>query len=226
MAGIVKSMKMHKKLVSFWRFFIFISFLSIISAGCSQPYWNDRYFSTLPPEQQKVELKKYLDVKFEDPQKLFMLGQLYHRDKQWDNAEFYYTNSLRFDPFYRPAQAAMIKLALDRGDQAEAQKYFDMYINQAGKSTDKLIELALEFQQQNLDTYALSCYQKALEIDPNSAKTYKYLGYYYLYKDDKAKAKEAFEKSFNIDRVQPDVALELGRLEVPIVYPTQANTTE
>ncbi len=160
-----------------------------------------------------------MDQKFEDSGKLFLLGQLYHADKAWDEAEYYYKNSLRFDPIYKPAQAAMIKLMLDRGEPARAQQYLDTYMKQVANSPDKLIELGVEFQQQKLDPYALDCFQKVIELVPNSPEGYKYMGYFYLNKNDKDKATEYFKKSFNLDRLQDDVAFELGKLNVPIVYP-------
>jgi Tfp pilus assembly protein PilF len=218
MAGLVKSRKLIRQYLSFWHFFIFSSFFIILLTGCTRPRANGSFAVTVPPEQKKVELQEKLKHKFEDPQTHFLLGQLYHAEKAWDDAEYEYNMALRFDPVYRPAQAAMVKLLMDRGDKLKAQHYFDTYMNQVSDSPDKLIELATELQQQQLDTYALDCYQKALKIAPNSAKVYKSLGYFYLSRNDKDKARESFETSFKLDGNQPDVARELGKLSVPIVY--------
>jgi len=224
MAGEVKSRKITKRFLSFWRSLIFISTFTLILVGCSNPKQGD-FGPTVSPEQKKVELQKSLERKFENPRAHYLLGQLYHAERMWDDAEYHYNNSLRFDPVYRPAQAAMIKLLLDRGDTVKAANYLDSYMNQAAGSPGKLLELALEFQQQQLDTYALSCFQQALDLAPNSANIHKHLGYFYLSRDDKVKAREHFEISFNNDRNQPDVSRELGKLSVPVVYEPKPGTT-
>lgn len=231
MAGLVRSRKMPIQFLSFWQIFVFASFFTIIIAGCTNQQPVSGYVAPLTPAQKKEQLLESLKRDSEDSQTHFMLGQLYHQDKEWDEAEIQYKLAWQYDPVYWPAQAALIKLELDRGDPGKARNYFDLFmkpilmkqesrqVKQVIEAANNLIDLGVECQQQQLDTYAMECLQKALDIAPNSPITNKYMGYYYLYKNDKAKAKEYFEKSFNLDRLQGDVALELGRLEVPIEYP-------
>lgn len=218
MAGVVKSKMTEMKVLSFWQISILVSLLAIILSGCETPKPQADFSVPIPPEKKKAELKESLKRNFEDSQTHFLLGQLYHADKAWDDAEYEYNLALRFNPTYRPAEAAMIKLQVDRGDNLKAQHYFEIYMNQAGDSPKKLVDLATNLQQQNVDTYALKCFQKALDIAPNSAMVHKYMGYFYLSKNNKEKAKEYFENSYKLDANQPDVALELGKLGVPIVY--------
>ena len=236
MAGLVRSRKMPIQFVSFWQIFVFASFFTIFIAGCPTQQPGIGYMAPFTPAQKKEQLQELIKQHPEDSQAHFMLGQLYHEDKQWDEAEIEYKLAWQYDPVYWPAQAAMIKLQVDRGDPQKAQYYFDLYlkpilikqesrqVKQVLASVDDLINLGVECQDQQLDNYALTCFQKALDIAPNSPKTNKYMGYYYLSKNDKAKAKEYFEKSFNLDRLQKDVALELGRLDVPIEYPPANNS--
>lgn len=226
MAGKVESNDMPGRYLGFWTIVIFISFLMIIPAGCTNPQPGKGFAGTISPEQKKAELKKKLSRRYEDSQTHFLLGQLYHADRAWDDAEFYYNNALRFDPVYRPAQAGMIKLCVDKGDTLKAQNYLDIYMNHAGESPDQLIDLAAELQKQNVDKYALICFNKALAIAPKSAKVNKAVAYYYLNRNEKDKAREYFENSFNIDRNQPDVSRELGKLNVPIVYESKPPKTE
>ncbi|MHC4363007.1 MAG: tetratricopeptide repeat protein, partial [Planctomycetota bacterium] len=84
------------------------------------------------------------------------------------------------------------------------------------------------FQKQQLDGYALDSYQQALNLAPNSAEVNKQMGFYYLSKGDKTRAKEHFIASYRSDNGQPDVAHELGRLgvELRIRSETVANTEE
>ena len=227
MTGKVKSLKLDIKKMSFWRtltcffFFSVLLFYSLLITGCNENL-NEEDLAHVTPSEKKVELQKSLDRKFENPQAHYLLGQLYQAERDWPNAEYHYNTALRFDPVYRPAQAAMVKLFLDRGDTAKAVNYLEIYMNQAEGSANQLLELALEFQKQNLDNYALTCFQKALNLAPNSAKIHKQLGYFYLEKSDKVSAEEHFVRSFNIDPLQPDIASELGKLGLTIGFPQNA----
>ena len=215
MAGKVKSIKITKRYSGFIYIFAF-SFLVILFGCVQQPRPN--FSDDISPEQKKVELKRSLDRRYNDPPTHFLLAQLYHAEGAWDDAEFYYNNALRFDPVYRPAQAGLVKLFIDRGDTLKAQHYYENYMNQVGDNPSKIVELAREFQVQGLDSYAMKCFNEALSIAPKSAEVHKYLGYFYLSRNDKDKAREHFEESFNTDNTQEDIARELGKLGVPIIY--------
>jgi len=179
-----------------------------------------------PTEQKKADLLRTLDRRFENPDAHFELGQLYHADGMWAKAQYHYNIALSFDPVHRPAQAAMVKILLDSGDKAKAKITADIYLNQVSGSATESLKLGLAFQKQLLDDYALSCYQQALHLAPNSAKINRQIGYYYLSKKDKVRATEYLSRSFQLDPRQPDVAGELGRLGVQIRIPqkTEKNT--
>ena len=226
MAGKVKGLKLNIRKVSFWRrltCLFFFSFPLFLITGCNETL-SEEDLAHVTPTEKKAELQKSLDRKFENPQAHYLLGQLYQAEKDWANAEYHYNTALRFDPVNRPAQAAMVKLFLDRGDTVKAANYFDIYMNQVAGSANQLIELGLEFQKQDLDNYALTCFQRALALEPNSAKVHKYLGYFYLEKNDKIKAEDHFVLSYELNNKQPDVAYELGRLGVQVQIPGQTKS--
>jgi len=179
-----------------------------------------------PAEQKKARLLRTLDRKYENPDAHFELGQLYHADGMWAKAQWHYNIVLSFDPVHRPAQAAMVKVLLDSGDEATASTTADIYLNQVSGSATESLKLGLAFQKQLLDNYALKCYQQALHLAPNSAKINRQIGYYYLSKKDKVRATEYLSRSIQLDPIQPDVAGELGRLGVQIRIPqkTEKNT--
>ena len=172
-----------------------------------------------PAEKKKAKLLKQLDRKFENPEAHFELGQLYQADGLWAQAEYRYNNTLSFDPVHRKAQAARVKVLLGGGDTAKAELLADEYRTQASNSAEKSLRLALAFQEQGLDEYALVCYQQALRLAPNSAKINRQIGYYYLSKNNKVLAKEYLVRSFRLDSDQPEVAGELGRLGVAVGIP-------
>lgn len=175
-------------------------------------------------EEQKAELLRKVDRKFENPQAHFKLGKLYHEDGLWTQAEYHYNVALAFDPAYRPAQAAMVKLFIDSQNIQRSQLYADIYMNQVSASAAGSLRLGLAFQREGLDDYALACYQQALNLAPDSAKVNRQVGYYYLSKNDKARAQDYLMRSFRLNPNQPEVAGELGRLGVAVKIPRKTQT--
>lgn len=179
-----------------------------------------------PAEQKKAKLLRQIDRKFENPQTHFELGQLYQADGMWARAENEYKTALNFDPAHRKAQAARVKVLFNLSDNAKAELLADEYMSQASNLAAGSLKLALAFQEQQLDEYALACYQQALRLAPSSAKINRRIGYYYLSKNNKVLAEVYLRRSFDLDPMQPDVAGELGRLDVEIRIPrkTQKRT--
>ncbi len=167
----------------------------------------------------KAELLRQLDLKWENPATHFELGQLYHASGDWVNAERYYNYALGFDPAYRDAQAAIVKLQLDKGDKSKAEWAANAYMTQVASFPEQLLTLGAAFEKQGLYDYALRCYQDALKSAPDSYKVNRQLGYYYLNRNKKDLAKEHFIRSFELNPSQPDVAGELGRLGVAVRIP-------
>jgi Tfp pilus assembly protein PilF len=170
-------------------------------------------------------LLNQLERKFENPQAHFELAQLYQAEGLLQKAEYHYNVALGFDPAHAQAQAAMVKLFFESGDPGKGKTYVDIYVNQAAGSAVQSLRLAMAFQTEELDEYALMCYQQALNLAPNSARVNKQIGYYYLSKNDKVRAKEYLVRSFQLDPSQPEVAGQLGRLGVEVRIPRKAETT-
>jgi tetratricopeptide (TPR) repeat protein len=172
-----------------------------------------------PAEKEKAELLRTIDRRFENPDAHYQLGRLYQADGLWAQAETCYNTTLRFDPAHRDAQAGMVKVMLDSGNTARGELYADIYMNQVASSAMGSLQLGLGFQRQGLDEYALSCYQQSLGLAPNAAKVHRQIGYYYLSKNDKERARDYLMRSFQLNPNQPEVAGELGRLGVAVQIP-------
>jgi len=173
---------------------------------------------------RKASLLRELDRKFENPDAHYELGELYQADGMWSKAEYHYNITLSFDPAHRPAQAAMVRVLQSSGNTARAKVAADIYINQVSGSAGESLKLGIAFAKQQFDDYALTCYQQALNLAPNSAKINRQIGYYYLNKNDLIRAKEYLTRSFQLDPRQPDVAGELGRLGVVVRIPRKTAT--
>ncbi len=170
-------------------------------------------------EREKIKLLKSIEKKYEDAESHFKLGKLYQAEGLWAQAEDQYGIALNFDPVHRQAQAARVKVLVGGGDAAKAKLLADEYIKQASISAAASFQLAMAFQEQGLDEYALKCYQQALYMAPDSARINRQIGFYYLGKGDKDVAREYLSRSFQLNPNQPDVAGELGRLGVAVRIP-------
>ena len=235
MMGKVISRKIKTTVIAFGfnrvTIFIFILFLNcalfLVLAGCESQEMKAaeaERLRKLPVEARKANLQQSLDNKFENPQAHYELAQLYHSEGQWAKAEYHYNIALSFDPANAQARASMVKLFLDGGNKAKAKNHADAYLNEVNNSEIQSLRLAKALEAEQLEEYALACYQQALKLAPNSAEANKHIAYYYLNKDDKDRAKEYFVRSFQLDPRQPEVAGELGKLGVEVKIPTTATT--
>jgi len=198
--------------------------------GCPPPDENEPVPLLSQPtreqsEQRKLKLLKAIKLRFENPKAHFELGQLYQAEGLLVSAEYHYNMALRFDPVYRDAQAAMVKMKMENGDTAGAKLQADTYMRQVSTSAAGSRRLAMAFQKQAMDEYTLACYQQSIRLEPHSAETFKQIGYYYLSKDDKVRARDYLSRSFEIKPNQPDVALTLGQLGVEIRIPEKTETS-
>jgi tetratricopeptide (TPR) repeat protein len=205
------------------------SALLLILVGCESPEMKAAEAERarkLPADVRKANIQNSLEQKFENPVAHYELAQIYHAEGNWAKAEYHYNIALSFDPANADAQATMVKLFLDSGDTAKSKNYANSYVNNAGNSDIESLRLAMAFDKQQLDEYALTCYQQALSISPDSPRINKQMAYYYLGKGDKERAKEYLVRSFQLDPRQPEVAGELGRLGVEVKIPgrTEAET--
>ncbi len=172
-----------------------------------------------PTDIRKSELHARLERKFEDPEAHYELGHLYQNDGLWAKAQYHYSVALTFDPSHRPAQAGMVKVLAAAGDTEKSRLSADIYMDQVSGSATESTKLALAFQKEELDEYALAAYKQALRLAPTSARINRQIGYYYLSKNNIDLAKEYLTRSFQLDSNQPDVAGELGRLGVEVRIP-------
>ena len=204
--------------------------LLLILVGCESPEMKAaeaERVRKLPTDIRKASLQESLEKKFENPVAHYELAQIYHTEGNWSKAEYHYNIALSFDPANADAQVSMVKLFLDSSDTAKSKNYANNYVNDAGNSDTQSLRLAMAFEKQQLDEYAVTCYQQALNLSPDSARINKQMAYYYLGKDNKDRAKEYLVRSFQLDPTQPEVAGELGKLGVEVKIPgrTDIETT-
>ena len=170
-------------------------------------------------DEQKTELLRQIEQKYESPGAHYQLGQLYQADGMFEKAEFEYRVALGFDPVHYKSQAAIVNVLLSKNNKDRPAMAADIYMNQAGVSAESSLRLGKAFQKEGLDDYALACYQQAQGLAPNSAVLFKQIGYYYLAKGDQVRAEENLRRSFQLAPYQSEVAGELGRMGVMVQIP-------
>lgn len=200
----------------------------LLFGGCSRGSASKaQEIHTTPTEREEAALMRQIDRRFENPAAHYELGHLYQDQGLWAQAEYEYKVALSFDPAHRPAQAGMIYILQGSGDKEKAASTADIYISHVSGSAEESLKLGLAFQKEKLDDLALTCYEQAVRLAPNSAITNRQIGYYYYSRGDMTRARQFLQRSFQIDPGQDKVARELGRLGVDTTgYRTLKRTTK
>ncbi|HSV26416.1 MAG TPA: tetratricopeptide repeat protein [Sedimentisphaerales bacterium] len=203
-----------------FRFSMELCLVGLLVAGCapraSVPVQRDaRQTVQLPPVDDESSLLGAIQRDFSNPDLHFRLGRVYHQQGKLASAEFEYERALIFDPLHFDSQAALVKLWLDAGNNMQAEREIDKYINRAG-TAQNLVDLGMAFHRQGMLDAAKRCYDLAIRRDPQSAAAHKQLGLYYLSRNDRTSAGQMFTRSFELDPYQADVAMELGRLGITV----------
>jgi len=204
---------------------VLVLVLTALAGGCgksSQREVSD--VSVTEADQRKADLLNEIEAKYGNPDAHYELGKLYHADGLLSRAEWEYNVALGFDPVHRKAQAALVKLLAESGNDDKSKLSAEIYMNQAGSTAQASLWLGHAFQKELLDDYAVACYQQALALAPNSAAINRQIGYYYLSKQDRVRAEEYLKRSFQIDPYQDEVARELGRMGVIVQVPRKIET--
>jgi len=199
--------------------------LTALAGGCAKSSEREvSDVSVTEADQRKADLLNEIEAKYGNPDAHYELGKLYHADGLLSRAEWEYNVALGFDPVHRKAQAALVKLLAESGNDDKSKLSAEIYMNQAGSTAQASLWLGQAFQKEFLDDYAVACYQQALALAPNSAAINRQIGYYYLSKQDRVRAEEYLKRSFQIDPYQDEVARELGRMGVIVQVPRKIET--
>ena len=198
--------------------------LMVLIGGCS---WvkkdTDKELSQKlqqTPEQKKLtEIEKRLASNFEDSDAHYQLGKLYMFDRLLSKAEYEFSLAIGFDPINRNAQAAHVNVYKLMNNEEKASQLAEIYMRQVNSRAADALLLGRAFQNEGLDSYAISCYEKALTLAPNSAVLHKQIGLYHLSNGDTAQAETYLRRSIQLDPYQADVAGELGKMGVQVQVP-------
>lgn len=216
-------------MANIFKMLIAMVMVSLLAFGCTNNKKKENpasRISTSTTETSKTELRRKIELKYTDAESHYKLGKLYQADGLWEKAEAEYHITSSLDPAHWRAEAAVVKMLLQKGETDRSKLSAEQAMNRASVSAESSLLLGKAFQREFLDEYALSCYQQALSLAPNSAGLQKQIGYYYLSKNDMPRAEGYLRRSFQLNPYQPEVAGELGRMGVIVQIPrkTKENT--
>ncbi len=206
---------------------LILTFAVILITGCNY-FDKDKQMSekleNSPQQQRLSRIKSRLDKDFEDSDAHYQLGKHYMTDKLYSKAEHQFSLAIGFDPVNRDAQAAHVKVYKLMGNEQKASQLADIYIRQVNSKAEDALLLGRGFQNEGLDDYAITCYEKALSLAPDSAVLNKQIGLYYLDKGEKSKAESYLKRSIQLNPYQPEVASELGKMGVTVEVPRKQSS--
>lgn len=211
--------------------FALILLISVFVCGCGEKKKKKREnelnrISNVDAEISRTELRKRINRKYTDADAHYELGKIYQADGLWEKAESEFHIATSFDPAHWRAEAAKVKMLIQKGDTPRAELTAEQAMNRSGVSAKASLLLGKAFQRELLDEKAVACYHQALTLAPNSAALHRQIGYYYLSKNQSIRGEEYLRRSIQLNPYQPEVAGELGRMGVIVQIPRkkQKNT--
>lgn len=122
-------------------------------------------------------LKEAIELRHDYAEAHFLLGQIYHRKGEWDDAGDCYVLAVHFRPDLWQAHVKLGQLALDRGRFGEACEHLSRAV--ALKDDDAEAHNALGAALHGLKELdaAVSHFRRAIELKPDFAEAYSNLGY-------------------------------------------------
>lgn len=194
--------------------------LLVLFGGCNlNRNKGDKVVVSTDDEVKRAELTKRLDRRWDDANAHYELGKIHLADGMWSQAENEFDIAMGYDPVHWDSAAALIRTLVESGQKNKAGILAERYIRRAKYSASASLLLGKAFQKEYFDEYALSCFEQALRIAPDSAGLNKEVGFYYMSKKDNVRAASYLKHSFEINPRQTDVARALGKLGVTVELP-------
>jgi tetratricopeptide (TPR) repeat protein len=144
----------------------------------------------------------------------FQLGAMHERNKDYETADKYFRKCLERDPNFAEALNYLGYMWAEQGKKLdEAYELIDKAVKLEPENAAFLDSMAWVLYQQGKAKEALPWMEKALKLvtEPD-ATLYDHLGDIYLKLGDKAKARDAWRKSLEIEKL-PEVQKKLDALD-------------
>lgn len=177
--------------------------LALLALGITFGLWQLTFSSSHPRSGQWVF----------DPALLpYTLGEIYLAQGDRAMAEFYFRQSLGWQPEYPPGHNSLGMLLYERGLKDEAVAHWYQALETDAAFVQAPINLSSALAEQEKSSEAISFLQKAIELSPNEPGLYRRLGGMQVEQKNVLAARRAFLEASRLDDTNADTFYMLGYL--------------
>jgi tetratricopeptide (TPR) repeat protein len=128
-------------------------------------------------------------------QQLLLKGNLATKDRNWEQASYYYGEAIRLEPCFADAWNNLGTVYFQQQRYDKAMEYYDKAVNCRPKFIDAILNRANTSYELKEYYRAITDLERVIELKPDTSVTYFTLGLAYTKMRDFNKALHAFEQS-------------------------------
>jgi Flp pilus assembly protein TadD len=195
--------------------------LALVVAGCAtdrdqrlRDYSSDglQLFQQGQFQGARESFQAALELKPDDPDLLYDIGECYERQGANDKAEKYYVECLGKAPDHVPCRFALASVQARTGRLADATRMTQSWLADHPKQADPYALDGYLWHQAGDLPNAQARLQQALELEPQNIRALIELGLVYEAMNRPDRARALYERALEKDPNQPDVARRLNTL--------------
>jgi len=193
-------------------------------------YGEENYRDTLTYCYQKAinHFEKEIKRKKQKPEYLwYNLGQIYYYKEEYEKAIDCFEKSYNLNPKYLENCVSLGEAYINNNDYVNAFKYWKLTVEKEVKVRYYWHQLGYCYEMINKVDSAIICYQKAIKLEPENARTtWINLGGIYIDKKEYDKAIYHYEKALAIDSISNDAASIFLNISLCYLYTKQYQKAE
>ena len=198
--------------------------MAFASTGCqnkqwTQHQWNKRGMAEYEAGRYREAEQYFLRNNHLDPTNadtIYNLAASYHGQHNLMRAIYYYKQAVSLQPGHRKAQQGLSRALQENGDGETATAVAIWNTEYVDNTADSFLQLARRYHRNGDRETALLNYQKAISVEPESARAHAEYARYCKKIGQDDKAKELLLTAYQLNPNEPGVAAELGQLSVAL----------
>ncbi|MDJ0576558.1 MAG: tetratricopeptide repeat protein [Xenococcaceae cyanobacterium MO_234.B1] len=169
------------------------------------------------PTQDKLTLltQQYLKQAKDKPESEKIqanLGSLYARQKKWERAIAHYKRAIQLNPNFAGAYRNLARALTKAGTPEAATEYWlrAIELEAQGVKAEEYLQLGTNLVQQGKLKPAITCYRRAVQLQPNVAEPYLKLGELFLNIGQHSQAETCYKQGLKRAPQNPQLHYNLG----------------
>ncbi|HHP7229819.1 MAG TPA: tetratricopeptide repeat protein, partial [Xenococcaceae cyanobacterium] len=168
-----------------------------------------------PPTSEQLTILKYLKQAQENPESAEIqsnLGSLYARQKQWERAIAYYQKAIQLNPNFAGAYRNLARALTKAGKTEAATEYWlqAIELEAQGVKAEEYLQLGSNLLQQGKLKPAITCYRRAIQLQPDVAEPYLKLGELFTHLKQYSQAQACYQQGLKHHPQNPQLHYHLG----------------